>query len=75
MEIRRSNTIIYCECWRETVAFYRDVLELSPTMEHDWFVEFRLTETAMLSVADTSRARIDTSRGEGVTISLRVDDV
>jgi catechol 2,3-dioxygenase-like lactoylglutathione lyase family enzyme len=75
MKIVRSNTILYCERWRETVAFYRDILKLPVGMEKEWFVEFRLTDTAMLSVADTSRATIDTSRGEGITISLRVDNV
>jgi predicted enzyme related to lactoylglutathione lyase len=75
MNISRTNTILYCKHWKETVTFYREVLQLSVATEKDWFVEFKLTGAAMLSVANRSRATIDTSRGEGITISLRVDDV
>ncbi|MEX2444097.1 MAG: VOC family protein [Alkalispirochaeta sp.] len=75
MNITRTNTILYCEHWRKTVTFYREVLKLSVATEKDWFVEFRLTGAAMLSLADRSRATIDTARGEGITISLRVGDV
>ncbi|MFO8043047.1 MAG: VOC family protein [Alkalispirochaeta sp.] len=75
MRFTRSNTILYCSRWQETVAFYRDILELSITMQNEWFVEFHLTSGATLSVADQSRATIDSSRGAGITISLHVDDV
>ncbi|MEX2442181.1 MAG: VOC family protein [Alkalispirochaeta sp.] len=75
MRFIRSNTIIYCEHWLETVAFYRNILELSIAMQNDWFVEFRLTDGAMLSVADQSRTTIDSSRGADITISLWVEDV
>lgn len=75
MRFTRSNTILYCSRWQETVAFYRDILELSITMQNEWFVEFHLTSGAALSVADQSRATIESSRGAGITISLRVEDV
>jgi urease accessory protein UreE len=36
-------------------------------------VEFRLTDSARLSIADTARTLIKSSKGKGVTISLKVD--
>ena len=53
----RANTILYCRRWEATVAFYRDPLRLPVTHHTDWFVEFRLTDGAYLSVADASRGR------------------
>lgn len=70
-----SNTILYCRRWRETVDFYRRVLCLPVSIEKDWFVEFRLTETSFVSVANADRASVDTSAGQGVTLALQVDDV
>lgn len=75
MRFTRSNTILYCSRWQQTVAFYRDILELSITMQNEWLVEFHLTGGATLSVADQSRASIASSGGAGITISLRVEDV
>jgi catechol 2,3-dioxygenase-like lactoylglutathione lyase family enzyme len=75
IRIRRSNTILYCRSWEETVRFYRDGLGLKAVMERDWFVEFRLNNSATLSVADQARASIQSAEGRGMTISLRVDDV
>jgi len=73
--IRQSNTILYCERWAEAVVFYRDVLQLPVATERDWFVEFRLTESAFVSVADAARASIETSKGQGLTLALQVEDV
>lgn len=70
-----SNTILYCERWAEMVDFYRRVLALPVTVEKDWFVEFRLTDQSFVSVADASRASIDSSRGGGLTLALQVDDI
>lgn len=70
-----SNTILYCGRWGETVDFYRGVLGLAVSVEKDWFVEFQLTETSFVSVADARRASIDTSAGQGLTLALQVDDV
>ena len=69
-----ANTILYCKKWRETVYFYEHRLRLPITFVADWFVEFRLTETAYLSVADERRATIKSSGGAGLTLTLRVDD-
>lgn len=75
MNVRRSNTILYCSEWANTVAFYRDVMLLEPTHEVDWFVEFALHDTAHLSVADAARTSIDPSSGAGITLSWQVDDL
>lgn len=69
------NTILYCKRWRETVRYYRDRLRLPVIFFTDWFVEFALTETSRLSVADERRASIKSSAGDGITISLQVKNI
>jgi len=68
-----ANTILYCAGWAETVAFYRDTLGFSVTFANDWFVEFALTDTARLSIADARRATVP-SGGAGITLTLQVAD-
>lgn len=70
-----SNTILYCDRWAETVDFYRRVLALPVNVENEWFVELRLTQTSFISIADARRCSIDSSGGQGVTVTLQVDDV
>lgn len=69
-----ANTILYCHAWSETVAFYRDKLGLPVNFASDWFVEFALTDTARLSIADERRATIKSSRGAGITLTFQVAD-
>jgi len=71
----QSNTILYCDRWRETVDFYRRVLALPVTVDKDWFVELRLTPHSFVSIADTRRATIESGAGRGVTLTLQVEDV
>lgn len=73
--VRRSNTILYTNQWAEMVAFYRDTLSLTVAFENEWFVEFALGSGAFVSVADASRSSIMPGRGDGITLSLQVDDV
>jgi catechol 2,3-dioxygenase-like lactoylglutathione lyase family enzyme len=73
VSVDRANTILYCEEWAATVAFYRELLGLDVTHESDWFVEFRLTRDAFLSIADAQRATIEAVGGQGVTITLHTD--
>jgi catechol 2,3-dioxygenase-like lactoylglutathione lyase family enzyme len=75
ISIRRTNTILYCARWAETVAFYRNVLQLPATFESEWFVEFQLAASSYLSVADHRRATIAPNHGAGLTLSWEVDDV
>ena len=70
-----ANTILYCRHWHRTVEFYRVQLALPVLFANDWFVEFRLTDTARLSVADQSRARIKSSGGQGITLALQVEAI
>lgn len=69
-----ANTILYCTAWRQTVTFYRDQLELPITFASEWFVEFALTGSARLSIADESRATVKSSHGAGITLTFQVDD-
>ena len=73
--IKRTNTILYAKRWKKTVDFYRDRLGLEIAYQCDWFVEFRLTRTAFLSVADQSRATIPSADGKGITLSFQIDDL
>ncbi len=73
--VRKANTILYTDRWRDTVAFYRDVLQLPVAMTKEWFIEFRLDQGSFLSVADAGRATIAAGSGAGITLSWQVDDV
>ncbi len=75
MEISTLNTILYCRQWQQTVAFYRDGLALPVLTERDWFVEFELNGGARLSIADETRASVKSSGGQGLTLSLKVNDL
>lgn len=75
MKIDRANTILYCQKWSETVTFYCDILKFFVSYQTDWFVEFQLTNTAYLSIADARRATIQSVAGQGITLSWQVADV
>lgn len=75
MKFKTVNTILYCKKWRETVAFYKDGIQLPALSSNDWFVEFELNETSRLSIADETRASIKSGEGKGMTISLQVADL
>ena len=57
------------------MEFYTSGLNLKQLVNRGWFVEFYLTDSARLSIADESRCSIKSANGKGVTISLRVDDL
>lgn len=75
MIVTRTNTILYCASWADTVTFYRDTIGLVLSFENDWFVEFALTDGAHLSIADAGRATIEPSDGAGITLSWQVTDL
>lgn len=75
IEVEGANTILYCDHWSETVAFYRTLLGPAVTFESDWFVELRVGAGATLSIADTRRSSIASSGGAGITLSWQVADV
>ncbi len=72
---KNANTILYCKKWQETVDFYRYRLKLPINFASDWFVEFKLTETAHLSIADERRATIKSCGGAGITLTLQVESI
>jgi uncharacterized glyoxalase superfamily protein PhnB len=73
LSFKNANTILYCHKWRETAAFYQDVLNLPVTFASDWFIEFQLVGTAHLSIANADRATISSSHGAGITLTLQVE--
>jgi catechol 2,3-dioxygenase-like lactoylglutathione lyase family enzyme len=75
LDIDRTNTVLYCERWTETVAFYRSVLGLRVAFQNDWFVEFQLTSSGFLSIADCSRATVAAVDGQGITLTWQVPDI
>jgi catechol-2,3-dioxygenase len=75
MNVETMNTILYCEKWRETTAFYRNVLGFQTKTESDWLVEFAVVPTACLSVADAKRTSIRTAGGAGITLTFKVADL
>jgi catechol 2,3-dioxygenase-like lactoylglutathione lyase family enzyme len=75
LAIQRSNTILYCRRWTETLHFYREGLCLPVCHETDWLVELRLAPAAFLSVADERRARIKSAGGQGLTLSWQVPEL
>ena len=75
LPLLNANTIVYCRHWQPTVEFYRDRLQLPVLFSTDWFVEFRLTATARLSVADERRARIKSAGGQGLTLTWQVQAI
>src|SRR5215204_1585076 len=66
VNVDRANTVLYCDEWVATMAFYRDVLGFEVEHETDWFVEFRVAGDAYLSIADTRRTTIVAVGGKGV---------
>ncbi len=75
LAIRNFNTSLYCKKGRQPVVFYKDDLKLPISFENEWFVEFKVGDRACLSVADESRATINSSKGAGVTLAFQTDDI
>jgi catechol 2,3-dioxygenase-like lactoylglutathione lyase family enzyme len=73
--IKRTNTILYGNHWKETVTFYRDRIGLEVAFQNDWLVEFSLTRTAFLSIADQSRTTMSSADGKGIMLSFQIDDI
>ena len=69
------NTVLYCQHFASTLEFYEHILGLPRGFANDWFVEFKVADRAYLSVADQSRATINSAHGAGITLTFRVDNV
>ncbi|MFW5931425.1 MAG: VOC family protein [Desulfosalsimonas sp.] len=72
---KTANTILYCKNWQQTVAFYKDRLGLTVSFSNDWFVEFRLTDSSRISIADQTRASVKSCGGKGFTLALEVGEI
>lgn len=72
MNFERTNIILYCHRWVETVAFYRNTFDFPINYQTDWFVEFQLSAHSYLSIADESRTTIHSVEGQGITLSWQV---
>ena len=70
-----ANIILYCKEWDATVRFYRDGLHLPVLFSADWFIEFGLTETSRLSIADEKHASVKSCKNAGITLTLQVQDI
>ncbi len=75
IHIRTLNAILYCHKWKETVAFYADVLQLDVHFSNDRFVEFQVGAGVRISVANQARATIKSAGGKGITLAFQIDDV
>ena len=75
INIKATNTILYCKQWAEVVSFYKYKLKLDVNTTKEWFVEFKVTEHSYLSIADESRTSIKSSGGQGLTITFEVEDI
>lgn len=74
MNVTRTNTILYCVAWEQTVGFYKQQVGLETSHESDWFVEFEVGP-GFLSIADAARATVGHSGGQGVTLSWKVPNI
>ncbi len=75
IKVHRSNTILYCRCWQETMIFYKQQMGLPVVYENDWFVEFELTDSSFLSIANAARATIQAVDGQGITLTWQVTNI
>ena len=73
--IKRINAILYCRDWENTVKFYRDVLKLMVNYKTEWLVEFQLVDNTYLSIANAVGTSIQSSNGDGITLSFQVETV
>lgn len=75
LEFTRNNVILYCRRWADTVDFYRHCLGLKQTFGNDWFIEFQMTTASFVSIANSARATVQDVRGQGITLSLQVNNL
>ena len=76
LNIKSSNTIIYCKNWNACQRFYSEVFKLEIRFQKDdWFIEYQLRNGACLSIADETRCTIEPALGKGLTLSFFVDNL
>ncbi|MFA6010387.1 MAG: VOC family protein [Desulfobacteraceae bacterium] len=72
-QIRTINTILYCALFEETVRFYKECLEFQEVLSKPCVVAFAVNPYARLSVADRKRTTMESSGGQGSTITFQLD--
>jgi len=75
LNLKTTNTILYCQHWQEMLHFYQHQLKLPVLMARSWFVEFELTETSRLSIAYAAKTSIESNAGKGITLTFAVEDI
>lgn len=75
LDIISVNTILYCRRWKETVGFYEHKLEFNRRSLSDWMVEFRVTNSMAISLANEERTKIKSVNGQGITLTWQVEDI
>lgn len=70
-----ANTILYCRHWEKTVRFYRERLRFPVNFSGVGFVEFSVTESSRLSIADERKASIKSPDRKGITITFQVTGI
>ena len=75
IKIKTTNTILYCKKWKQTGSFYRSLLNLPVLTSLDWFIEFKISDTSRLSIADELKTSIKSNEGKGITLTFEVDDI
>ena len=74
MKTETVNIILYCEKWKQTVEFYRDIIGFQEKMANNWLIEFEVAEHVCLSVAKASATSINSAGGAGITVTFKVPD-
>ncbi|MFP4200419.1 MAG: VOC family protein [Clostridia bacterium] len=75
MQIEYPITFLYYTDLDPVVPFYRDVLGLDLQIDQGWAKIFRLNDRAYVGLVDESRGSMTATGGEGVLLTLVVEDV
>lgn len=67
--LKRTNTILYCQNWENTVRFYHDALRFLINHELEYFVEFQPVGNIYLSIAHEANKAIKSADGASITLS------
>ena len=75
LNIVSVNTILYCRQWTETVEFYEHKLKFNKHRLSDWLIEFKITNSMAISLANEDRTSVKSVSGQGITITWQVDNI
>ena len=75
VRIKSANTILYCKKWEAMVDFYQSMLGLKILFSKDWFIEFELSDSSRISIANEAKTSVKSSGGNGLTLTFEVDNL